>query len=566
MASLRDIIGGLNFSIYGADTDDLIRSAQTGNLNAYKELMRRGEMIPPPAQTPGRFGRHGGPATRGFPGLERPAYLDRGISRDMSRPAYRASGPNMDDPNAERHALRTRGDEPPMAQPQGLPFMSAINPTQPEAPSYLGQNLMTSPAASRGSQTISALAGGNDAAGVIQSGASAADDVAGVAGPTDVLPPAVKSLTEAFMSEDTETEDPYEGMVAQTIQDLLKGVNPEQNRNMALAQAGFAMAGSGSPYFFQGIGIGGQAGIKAYNEAQERDMEARVRAGRLGTDLSQTREQKRAHRAGEKLEAGRLQETARSNVTQEGLEAARNAEQIRANKAGESINRAQLGISAQNAATAAGNLQIARDNYAFTQRQYEEGKAGDDALQKAQTDLVKAQTEAATALNLDRNTDIETAEDGTLVMLDLRTNQATPFIGSDGKPVKAQPKSTSSKAFVAQYLARAGRSQDYIADVLAGKKQITEKDAIQTAADAATKESATILDVTQQNQVYKEVYDRVYSSLMGYAQQQAPAPAPQQSGAPAPQGAPIQPKSQSDIDNAPSGTRFIINGKEFVKP
>ena len=551
MASLRDIVGGLNLSTFGADTDDLIRSAQTGNLNAYKELMRRGEMVPPPAQTPGRFGSHGAPASRGYPGLEQPAYLDRGISRDMARPANRAIGPSMDDPNAERHALRTRGDEPPMApQPQGLPYMSAINPQQPEAPSYLGQNLMTGPTASRGDQTISNLAGGNDAAGIIQSGASAADEVAGVESPANALPAPIKSLVEAFEGGGADEPDEYEEMAGKTIQDLLSSINPERNKNMALAQAGFAMAGSGSPYFLQGVGIGGQAGIKAYNEAQDRDMEARVRASKLGTELSEQREQKRAHRASEKIEVGRLQETARSNVTQEGLESARNAEAIRANKANEGINRAQLGISAQNAATAAANLQIARDNANLARQQYEEGKIGDAEYQKAQTEALKAQAEAAKAGMLDRNTDIQTGEDGTLYKLDLRTNEATPFIGSDGKPVKAQPKSSSSKAFVAQFLAQAGRSQDYIADVLSGKKQISEKDAIQTAADAATKEAATILDVTQQNQVYKEVYDRVYSSLMGYAQQSAPAAStPPAKTAPSADQPPVPGAKRSPKDN-----------------
>jgi hypothetical protein len=540
MASLRDIVGGLNFPTFGADTDDLIRSAQTGNLGAYKELIRRGEMVPSPAREQGRHGRPGGPVLRSNRGPEGMGLSTmEAINHQDEAPSYLGSGLMNE---------AARGD--PAAPPQGLPYMSAINPQQPEAPSYLGQNLMAGPTASRGDQTISNLAGGHDAAGVIQSGASAADEMSGVTSPADSLPAPIKSLVQAFEGNDQEAPDEYEQMAGKTIQDLLSNINPERNKNMALAQAGFAMAGSGSPYFLQGVGIGGQAGIKSYNEAQDRDMEARVRAGRLGTELSQNKEAKRAHRAGETIEVGRLQETARSNVSQEGLEAQRNAEAIRANKANEGINRAQLGISAQNASIAAGNLQIARDHLAFTQRQYQEGKAGDDELQKAQIEATKAQAEAAKAGMLDRNTDIQTAEDGTLMKLDLTTNTATPFIGSDGKPVKALPKSTGSKAFVAQYLAQAGRSQDYIADVLAGRKPITEKDAIETATRAAAGKAATVLDVTQQQAIYDETYKEVYGGLMGYAQQQTPAAnTPPAKGAPSADQPPVPGAKRSPKDN-----------------
>jgi hypothetical protein len=436
MASLRDIVGGLNFPTFSADTDDLIRSAQTGNLGAYKELIRRGEKIPPPGDPVGRFGSHGRPGGAPMPGLEQPAYLDRGISRDMSRPASQGT-----------------------PEPQGLLYMSAINPQQQEAPSYLGQNMMTGPQQSRGDQTISNLAGGHDAAGVIQRGASAADEVAGVGSPADVLPAPIKSLVQAFESDGADQPDEYENMAGKTIQDLLSSINPERNKNMALAQAGFAMAGSGSPYFLQGVGIGGQAGIKSYNEAQDRDMEARVRAGKLGTELSQNKEAKRANRAGEKLEVGRLQETGRSNVAQEGLEAQRNAEAIRANRATESINRAQLGISSQNAATAAGQLKIAQDDFALKRQQYQDGLIDDKALKKAQIDYTKAQAEAAKSLSLDRSTDLYIGkDDDVLYSAPKGGGKAVPILDEKGEPFRVQPKASGETAAMknAKYYADIG--------------------------------------------------------------------------------------------------------------
>lgn len=493
MTSLSDVVSKIRgFGQYGASSDDLIRQAQTGDLGAYKELMRRGEIIPPTGDTPGRFGQHGRPGGAAMPGLEQPAYLDRGISRDMARPAQ---APDM-------------GGE----QPQGLPYMSAINPQQQEAPDYLGQGMMQQPEVSPGQQRIQNLANGNDAVASIQTGTSAADDVAGVSSPTADLPAPIKSLAEAFAGHDEE-QDPYEEQSAKTIQDLLSSINPEQNKNMALAQAGFAMAGSGSPYFFQGVGIGGQAGLKSYNESQDRDMQARVRATQLGTDLSQNRERKRANRAGEFIQASQQDETARHNVAGEAVDTGRLQETARSNKASEGIARSQVGISAQNAATSAGQLKVAQDNFALVQREYSEGKAGKDELLAAQTDLVKAQKDAQDALNLDRTTDIQIGEDSTLYNVDKKTNKATPILGPDGNAIKAQPKNMSATAFKTQYLAGAGWSKDAIADAITGRKPVTAAQATAIATDRASKESATILDVTQQQSEFQRIYRETYDAL-----------------------------------------------------
>lgn len=536
--ALQDLFATV--STYGASSDDLIRQAQTGDLRAYKELMRRGEMLPPPGRTPPRFGRNarddGTPAPWRF---GRNAQDDGTPVAALDRPSY------LDEGRGEQNMLRRREDAP-----AGLPFMPAIFPETEEAPDYLGTGLMTQQTPLTGDQKITALANGNDAAGAIQSGAGAADSVAGVADGTEALPAPIKSLASAFAAED---EDPYEQQTASVIQDLLGGINPEKNKNMALAQAGFAMAASGSPYFFQGIGKGGEAGLKAFNEAEAQDMEARVRAAQLGTGLSENKERKRSNRAQEGLEGERNIETGRHNVAVETEAQDRLKETRRSNIANEGINRSQVSIQAQNAATAAGNLKVAQDNLAETRRQFDAGHATSEDVKRAQIDASKAQAAAAQALAADRNTSIQIGEDGTVFKVDMTTNKAEPFIGPDGKAIKAAPKGNSASAFKAQYLASAGWSREAIADVLAGKKVITPAQATQIATDRASKESATILDVTQQQSEFQRIYAETYDALTAPA---ASAPAAQTPSA-APSAAGGEKPPVAGAKKAPDGKWYV---------
>lgn len=437
-------------STYGADTDTLMRQAQTGDLRAYKELMRRGEMLPPPDNPAGRYGRHGRPgasdlrSNRGPEGLglkympaieggqEAPSYLGTGLMSERQPSA-------LEEGRGEQNMMR--GAEP--TAPAGLPFMPAIFPQQEEAPDYLGTGLMTQSTPLTGQQKVSALANGNDAAGAIQAGSAAADEVAGVASATETLPAPIKSLANAFAAED---EDPYEKQTADVIKDLLGGINPEKNKNMALAQAGFAMAASGSPYFFQGIGKGGEAGLKAYNEAEAQDMEARVRAAQLGGDLSKTRETKRSNRAQEGLEGARNVETATHNRATEQHDAAVLGETKRNNTMDNRIQQQQVTIQQQNAQTAAGNLKVAQDQVAETKRQFDKGFATAEELRKAQIKAQEAATEASKALSLDRTTDLYVGEDDVLYSAPKAGGKATVISGPDGQPLKVKPKSSGETA------------------------------------------------------------------------------------------------------------------------
>jgi hypothetical protein len=549
MAGLSDIVSSIRGfgGSSGISSDDLIRQAQTGDLNAYKELMRRGEIVPPPGDPAGRFGRHGRPAggavDSGGEGLGL-SYMSA-INNHDSGPAY----------------LTGEGGAPqPGGGPIGLPdYMASINPQQQEAPDYLGQGMMQPPP-SAGQSKIAALAGGNDAAGSIQRGAAAADDVTGEMdheAAANELPEPIKALSAAFANSDD--SDPYEQQTADTIKELLSGINPEKNKNMALAQAGFAMAASGSPYFLQGVGVGGEAGLKAYNEAQDRDTAARVRAAQLGTDLSQSREAKRAHKATETIDVARVGETARSNVAQEGLEGQRNTETQRANRATEGIQRSQLGVSQQNASIAAGHLQVAQDSFNFTKQQYQEGKATEDELKKAQVDLVKAQTAAQDAMNLDRTTDVQIGQDGTVYNIDKATNKAQPILGPDNKPIKAQPKNASATALKVSIWQAAGKSAQEISDILAGKRPPTEREKIDAATRYAQAKSATYMDVTQQTAAFNQSYNEAIDAMSAPAEGAPQGGAAQETAPPAAKGSDTPPVEGAK--KAPNGNWYVPDPK-----
>jgi hypothetical protein len=415
--------GMSQFQLMMANSDDLIRAAQAGDKDALMQLQTRGEMNPTPP--PFRFGRNaqddGTPAPWRFGQNARdrtPVFaLERGpTTRDMARPA-----------------------QLPMEQPP-LPYMSAINQRPGEHPA-LGMNLgNTAPA----DDPIARIANGMDAAAPIQAGVQAADadaEADGAAAPGPMQP--------AGMSAMDEDADPngYGGMVASLINDLRNGVNgPDANRRRALGEAGFAMAASGNPFFFGAVGQGGLAGMKAYREAEAADMESQVRAATLGSKELERMEDVRSNKTDEQLTRERDAETRRSNVTQEGLEKDRNTEARRSNRASEALQAGQLRISGQNAQTALGQLNLAQQQFQDEQQRYQEGKADDAALKKAEIKYREALAKAQESLDVDRGTDIIYTQDGGAAIVSKRDGTTVPVVDKDGNPIKAVQKSATQTA------------------------------------------------------------------------------------------------------------------------
>lgn len=122
------------------------------------------------------------------------------------------------------------------------------------------------------------------------------------------------------------TSEPEVSPIQQYIDQLSRDSTvSSEDRALALAQAGFGMAASRSPYFFGSVGEGGLAGLSAYRDAKQRAAANASRAAGLILTEQQRRETNRSNAARETLEAGRLTEAERSNRAQE--EAARRRDQ-----------------------------------------------------------------------------------------------------------------------------------------------------------------------------------------------------------------------------------------------
>lgn len=441
----------------------LQKRAMMGDPSAIKEMVARG-MQPPPVAGPQRIMNRGAPTqpmAAPPPGLETPPYLDRGTSRDMARPG------NGVDPGAAAFERAGRQLTPGMS---GLPPELSV-----DIPPYLsqpkrGQNPGTMPGQPSGSEVISSLANGNDAAGVIQAGADQADEDAGMGDPMQDLGPLGPIASAIADAEDApEGEDKYGSYIDSVIQKLMQGSDPKSRRNMALANAGFAMAASGSPFFLQGVGIGGQAGLKSYQEAEDKDLENQVRAGTLAGQESGRLETKRSNRAQEGLEGDRNAETARANQATEGLQGKRLDEDSRHNRVAESIDRGRLAISSQSNEIALQNLAVSKAELDEKKREFDAGQIGEKEYKAAQTRYLESQAKAQDSLEVSRNTEVLYGKDGTASLLDKSTGKAVPITDADGKPVQVMPKGGSGATALQKNV------QSYIDWGLAG----TEAEAVQ---------------------------------------------------------------------------------------
>lgn len=513
MVGLSDYVGGIasQWQMYGADADELIRAAQQGSLPAYQELMRRGEMLPQVSRRP--LNRHGGPGAAPVPvaGLERPAFLDRGISRDMARPAQLPMDTGADPALAASVADRRTDmmNQDPMLAQSVFDRRAGMLPGL-EQPPYL-QTGMPGAGPQQPASRLSRIANGGDIAGAIQMGTAAADATAANGGNPADSP--ISSLAQAFMNQEDE-EDPNDANIQAYIQQAMKGTDPRQARNMALAQAGFAMAASGSPFFLGAVGQGGMAGLKAYQDQQREDMINRIKAMQVAQDQSQLHETRRFHKDQTALDIARQQETHEENIRAGGRFERTQAEQERHNQQVEEDNRLMRGLQARGYDLEAQRLADARAVFEDTKARADRNEATQAELNRAEIDLRKAQAESAKALAGGRNLKDAQDAEGNLIQLDRSTGKVIPYTDDQGNKVKGQPKGSSSWAAKQAAMLAGGYTQQEIADVAAGKKKISESDAIARATAAGRAASAGEFDPTQAQLRYQEEFDRVYDMLM----------------------------------------------------
>lgn len=107
---------------------------------------------------------------------------------------------------------------------------------------------------------------------------------------------AAQQAAAASATQQAQTADPFAGLpepLANALReyqaiaaDLRK--QDESAKWMALAKAGFAMAGSRSPSFFGALGEGGMAGLEAYEAAQAAEAQRRMQAAGMDMTVGNT--------------------------------------------------------------------------------------------------------------------------------------------------------------------------------------------------------------------------------------------------------------------------------------
>lgn len=222
----------------------------------------------------------------------------------------------------------------------------------------------------------------------ISAGTSAANDATGN-GDTG-LPPDFLAAAHKLSS----AADP--GVQQDVIKRLMGGSDDKsKDVGLALAKAGFSMAGSSSPFFLQALGQGANEGIDFYQKTRQQEAENATRAAQIQGDVNTTAER------------------ANNDVVQ--------AQQT----------NSQIGIARKNAQTSAQQL-------ALEQRKYDEGKSTDEALKRAQIASYQSSIAYQAALAQQAGQQFFNANDGTLYRI--QGNGASPVLGQDGKPIQGATK------------------------------------------------------------------------------------------------------------------------------
>jgi hypothetical protein len=140
----------------------------------------------------------------------------------------------------------------------------------------------------------------------------------------------------------------------QATDDYMKLINAQENTDdqdkfLALAKAGFAMASSGSPYLLQAVGQGGNAGIDAYQAARAKAAERRLRGAQGTLEVAKIGEEVRRAAAREGLDRDRLEvdrtryaAAERRSEKELGLAEQTLAEKVRQFNAGQATEREKI--------------------------------------------------------------------------------------------------------------------------------------------------------------------------------------------------------------------------------
>lgn len=302
------------------------------------------------------------------------------------------------------------------------------------------------------------------------------------------IPPAVMRAASAL---EKAGEDP--DVMAGLLKEIQGGIqSPEESRRMAIARAGFAMAGSRNPYFFGALGEGATAGLDAYEKSRQEALLNRVRSANLQQDENKFAEQKRATGVSEKDAAARLSLAER-------------------------------------------NVKLAEDDYALKKQQYEEGKATDAQLKAAEVRLRQAQakyyeerptTTARPDLLTDKDGNVFTIQDG----------KATYVTDEKGNRVKGTKVSGSGSGLTAlQKNAKYYGDLFYGGDEAAGARllqqgktmspDVRRRTALQMATALAASDP-TLIDPIEKQTFIDEQAAQIEADLEAAASTGAPAEAP----------------------------------------
>lgn len=378
------------------------------------------------------------------------------------------------------------------------------------------------------------------------------------------LPPSPEEAIQKGIDQADAAQDPLAGMhpalkqaAAQiaaaspdsqqsgAVGDIIKSLSGyAPNPNLAIAKAGFAMAGSRNPFFFGALGEGANAGIDEYQRQQEQALLEKAKAAGLIQNQQQ------------------FGETQRSNL----------------------VNEQQRQQTIQQAAA---NNQLAQQEFQEKVREYNAGYATEQELKQAQIRAQNAsaayqQVAAGEAAARTSQIGVQYGQDADGNMVQIRGTQATPVTDAEGHPIQAQkwgarPNTVQSKA---DLMRAGGMSDKEIADAVSGRKPLDPARIETVASNAAKNAASNVYDPNQAQQIYQSEYTRIKGELTGGLTPNAAATAPGAAAsgaatpgntapaAPAaqPPGQPIVAQTQADIDNAPSGAVIIVNGKKFRKP
>jgi hypothetical protein len=295
------------------------------------------------------------------------------------------------------------------------------------------------------------------------------------------------------------------------IKDLATGKVSDEDKWMALAQAGLGMAASRNPFFLGALGEGGLMGLSAFRHAQDRAVQNRIKAAGLQADVNTLDERKRANRAGEGLREREIETTS---------------------------------------ADRRANLDVAKERLDLEREKFQTGTGSEQAVRLATANYYNALAKAQADGTRGTQTTIQ-LEDGTIGVL--RGDKVVPVTDPDGKPVKGNKLGTGAKS---------GNTLSILKDMFPDK---SPSEIYQMwRGMSADRRRATALNIAQRMSIFPDqvgtLADEIDRDLAAAAGNQTPAAAP---AAPSGGGAPNNAAANKVRDDYKAGriTREQAIGK-----